>query len=384
VSTETLPAPATDNRWSRPSFFGAFRAAWLFTWQTQLTWTRLSATALGLLALPLLVYFTTQSPEAWSHSHRLQMGNPATYLSGFGRRISRLGVPLKPAQQADLARIFTEEFQRAERDWAAQAATDPTMASQREYSDLGLERILTRARDVLDERQFAEYKNYQRRHRNQTLPTPGEPGWGRTTPFYRCLIDVYFFIVLPLNCVKMCGALIRDELEANTLTFLTTRPLSRARLLVAKYLSQTAWLQLWLLLQTVLILAVGRIRAVPDLPALLPVLLGAQFLAVLVWSALGLFLGLVSKRYMALALLYGFIVEMGIGRIPTNINSLSMVRHLQRMLAHNPALQETFQWTASDVTGPASALILAAACFLILASMLFTYREYHHTAEMQK
>jgi ABC-type transport system involved in multi-copper enzyme maturation permease subunit len=187
-----------------------------------------------------------------------------------------------------------------------------------------------------------------------------------------------------LQCVKASGGLIRDELQADTLSFLVTRPLSRARLLVLKYLTQTAWLQLVLLAQTLLLFAVGGLRQIPSLGALLPLFLAAQFLAVLTWSALGVFLGQVAKRYMAVALVYGFIVELGIGRIPTNINTLSMMRHLKTLLSHNSALQGIYDWSATGVPMALGALALATALFLTLAALLFTFKEYHQTAEMQK
>jgi ABC-type transport system involved in multi-copper enzyme maturation permease subunit len=195
---------------------------------------------------------------------------------------------------------------------------------------------------------------------------------------------LYFFVVLPLNCVRLCGGLIRDELQADTLGFLLTRPLSRARLVVLKYLSQITWLQMLALVEGLLLFAAGGSRHVPSLGALLPLFLGAQFLAVFVWGALGAFLGQVTQRYMPLALVYGFIIELGIGRIPTNINTLSMMRHLKTILSRNPALQSLYDWPASSVPLSALALVVATALFLGLAALLFTVKEYHHTAEMQK
>jgi hypothetical protein len=83
-------------------------------------------------------------------------------------------------------------------------------------------------------------------------------------------------------------------------------------------------------------------------------------------------------------LLYGFIVEMGIGRIPTNINTLSMIRHLKSLLAHNVALQEVYEWPMRGVPFSLAALGLGTILFLSLAAFMFTFKEYHHTAEMQK
>ena len=109
--------------------------------------------------------------------------------------------------------------------------------------------------------------------------------------------------------------------------------------------------------------------------------MATQFLAVLAWSALGLFLGQVTKRYLPLALVYGLIVELGIGDIPTNINTLSLMRHLKTLLSHDQALQSLYQWTGTGFLLPVAALLLGAALFLGLAALLFTFRENHAAAK---
>jgi ABC-type transport system involved in multi-copper enzyme maturation permease subunit len=178
--------------------------------------------------------------------------------------------------------------------------------------------------------------------------------------------------------------LIRDELQADTLGFLVTRPVTRARLLIVKYISQTAWLQMLLLVETLLLFAAGAMRQIPALGELLPLLLIVQILAIPAWSALGLLLGQITTRYMAAALVYGAIVEMGIGKIPTNINTLSLLRHIETLLSHNKALQDTFSWDAGPTWLAILALILAPLIFLGCAALLFSVIEYHASAEMQK
>jgi ABC-type transport system involved in multi-copper enzyme maturation permease subunit len=206
----------------------------------------------------------------------------------------------------------------------------------------------------------------------------------KSDAFYHWLLNFYFFLILPLACVRGCAPLIRDELQADTLGFLITRPVSRARLLMLKYASQVAWLEILLLVETLLLFAAGAARGVPSLDALLPLLLGVQMLAVPAWSALGLLLGQLTTRYMAAALLYGGVVEMGIGRIPTNINVLSIMRHLQTLLSQNAAIHGLYSWPPGKVSTALAALIAAPVIFLGMAALLFNVVEYHHAAEMQK
>ncbi len=366
----------------RPTFFGALRGIWLFTRKSQLTWRRLPVGVISLLVLPLLVYLTTSSPKTWAQRHSW-VGNPSAELDGFSRRMSRARLRLQPAQQEELRRILTEEYGRVNNNFAT-SPTETRVEQEREQLTGCYERILSRAQTVLDERQFALFQTFRKRTLDESLARLGEPRWDRTGPFYHWLIDFYFFMILPLNCARTCGGLIRDELQMDTLGFLTTRPLSRARLLIVKYLSQTAWQQIIVLIEALLLFAAGRLREIPALGSLLPLFLATQFLAVLAWNALGTWLGQITKRYMALALVYGLIVEMGIGRIPTNINTLSLMRHLKTLLAHNPALQGLYEWPANGVPLSLAALALATLVFIGLAALMFTVKEYQHTAEMQK
>jgi ABC-type transport system involved in multi-copper enzyme maturation permease subunit len=184
--------------------------------------------------------------------------------------------------------------------------------------------------------------------------------------------------------VRACGALIRDELQADTLGFLITRPISRARLLIVKYISQVAWLEILLLAETLLVFAAGVERQIPHLAALLPLFLCVQFLAIPAWSALGVLLGQLTTRYMAAALIYGAVVEMGIGRIPTNINTLSLLRHIETLLSRNGPLQDIFNWDVGGTWTAILALLLAPVIFVGVAALLFSLIEYHASTEMQK
>jgi len=94
-------------------------------------------------------------------------------------------------------------------------------------------------------------------------------------------------------------------------------------------------------------------------------------------------LGLATKRYMAAALLYGLVVEIGIGQIPTNINNLSLIRQLKSLLAHDEILQGIYKWTTTALPYSVGALLLAVGIFVAVGVFLFTYREYHPTVEMQ-
>ncbi|HEY3914501.1 MAG TPA: ABC transporter permease subunit [Verrucomicrobiae bacterium] len=370
-----------------PNFFNALKAVWLMTWMSQLTLTRLPMRVAELLVLPALVLITVSPPGRWLQRHD-QFGDPAVQLRPFFKRMEKRQTPVAPDQQAKLQDILTEEYAKAQSLWHEVANETPDARKTRLESIVNGcdQNILDRAKEVLDEGQMGGFRLWDQRNRDAILARLGatQTPWTRMAPFYHWLIDLYFFILLPLTCVRGCGALIRDELQTDTLGFLVTRPVSRARLLVVKYLSQVAWLEIILFVETMLLFAAGATREIPSLGKLLPLFLGVQILAIPAWSGLGVLLGQITTRYMAAGLIYGAVVEMGIGQIPTNINTLSLLRHIETLLSQNGALQEVFNWEAGPTWVAILALLLAPVIFVGVAAALFSFIEYHATAEMQK
>src|SRR6185436_8233209 len=113
-------------------------------------------------------------------------------------------------------------------------ASQKSLSRQYEQLKLCYERIQSQVEEILSERQFEQFKTLKKRKLLEAQRRASQPVWTRTAPFYHWLIDFYFFAILPLSCVGACGALIREELQNNTLGFLLTRPLSRARLILIK------------------------------------------------------------------------------------------------------------------------------------------------------
>jgi hypothetical protein len=382
-----IPCPRADGTRRQPGWRGALRGVWLMTWRSQLTLRRLPGQLGMLLALPLLVYMTMVSTEKWGR-RSVSLGEPSQELNTFTRRLAQKQIPLPPNAFESLLGILAEVNAQSESTWHEKDGESAEDRRQRLEDHLAEwnSQILSRAKTVLDDRQYEVFQSLQERTRSNVLRRLTEVSvpWSRTEPFYHWLINFYFYLILPLTCVRGCGPLIRDELQADTLGFLVTRPVGRARLLVVKYLSEIAWLEMVLLLETLLIFAAGASRQIHPLGGLLALVLGVQILAVPAWSALGLLLGQLTTRYMATALLYGAVVEMGLGRIPTNINTLSLMRHIQTLLSHNEVLQGIFAWPAGQTTVALCALVAAPIIFLGISALLFMLVEYHHAAEMQK
>ena len=207
---------------------------------------------------------------------------------------------------------------------------------------------------------------------------------GRTNPFLHWVIDFYLMLLLPLYCLSVCGGMIRDELQADTFGFLATRPMSRARLFLTKYLCHLIWLEILAAIHGCLLIGVGRAHDIPGIGSLGNLLLAVQVLEVVAYGALSALLGLLHQRYMVLGILYGFIVEMGIGRIPTNINNLSLSRHLRTILGHDETIRQVYEWSPEGLGSSVLLMAAAAILFLGLGAVIFTLKEYHAAEEMQK
>lgn len=133
-----------------------------------------------------------------------------------------------------------------------------------------------------------------------------------------------------------------------------------------------------------LFLTAGGLRQIPGILTLAPLFLGMQVLAVTAYGALSSFFGLISKRYLVFGVIYGLVVEVGIARIPTNINSLALSRHIKTLMANHEVIRQVYGWSPQGTLFSVFVMVLAAALFLAAGLFLFTFREYHHSEEMQK
>jgi ABC-type transport system involved in multi-copper enzyme maturation permease subunit len=207
---------------------------------------------------------------------------------------------------------------------------------------------------------------------------------GPALDYFYWLSAAYILLGIPLYCLAVFGGLIRDELQSNTLSFLITRPMSRARFILTRFLCQLAWVQLLGLAAGLALLATGAVCGVSGVPRFAALFLGTQAIAFLVFGALATFLGLLHRRYLVLGTIYGLVVEVGIGQIPTNINTLAMTRHLRTLLGHNSDLARIYEWSTEPTGVALLVLLFTALIFLALSAILFTWREYLGSEEMLK
>jgi ABC-2 type transport system permease protein len=211
-------------------------------------------------------------------------------------------------------------------------------------------------------------------HPEARLPPPAD--------VYAVAVAIYWIRnVLPLAALFFATALVADEVEGRTLTYLVTRPLTRASIFAGKfaaYLATTLALALPSVVLTFFILlsargwgAVGP--AVGDLFRDL----GVAALALVAYGALFALLGVLLKRPVIPGLLFLYGWEL-LANLPGYLPRLTLTAWLRSLIHHRPAeegLAGLFQQVLPAGQGLA-VLVLASAVFLAAAAWIFSTREY--------
>jgi ABC-2 type transport system permease protein len=193
--------------------------------------------------------------------------------------------------------------------------------------------------------------------------------------FFRWTSGFYLTFLVPILAFLSGAGAIRDEMKPATVDYILTRPVRRPAFVVFKFLSHLACLQVVFLLALGVVITVGLYRHIPSLFATLPWLLLGQAVAVTAFAAFGLLCGTITARYLVVGLVYGGIVESAIGRIPTQLNRLSMTHQLRALLEQVlPGFNRALPPTQSPLAIVGLLLIFSAA-MLAVAALYFAFQE---------
>lgn len=199
---------------------------------------------------------------------------------------------------------------------------------------------------------------------------------------YGVVVALYYIRnVLPLAALFYATALIADEVEGKTITYLLTRPIQRAAILTGKfgaYLATTLSLTLPALVVTFFLLVTARgttgvSAAVPDLFRDM----GVVALTLTSYGAFFTLLGVLLKRPTIPGLLFLFAWEL-VANLPGYMPRFTITAYLRSLVTHRPAdegLAEIFGQTlpAMLCLGTLSALIVAC---LGASIWIFSTRQY--------
>jgi ABC-2 type transport system permease protein len=199
---------------------------------------------------------------------------------------------------------------------------------------------------------------------------------------YGTLVALYYVRnVLPLAALFYATALVADEVEGKTITYLLTRPIRRPAILAGKfaaYLVTTLCLTLPALVITFFLMVTAR--GTSGVGAYVPNLfrdMGVLALTLLAYGALFTLMGVMLRRPMILGLLFLFVWEL-MANLPGHMPRLTLTAYLRSLVSYRPpqeGLGEIFGQVLPtalclEVLGIASALFLAGAAWI------FSQREF--------
>jgi len=199
---------------------------------------------------------------------------------------------------------------------------------------------------------------------------------------YAVVVAVYWVRnVLPLAALFFATALVADEVEGKTLTYLVTRPLTRHSIFAGKfaaYVATTLSLALPAVVLTyfVLLSARGWAAVGPSVGDLFRDL-GVTALTLVAYGAFFALLGVLLKRPVIPGLLFLYGWEL-LANLPGYLPRFTLTAWLRSLIHHRPAeegLAGLFQQVLPAGQGVV-VLVGVSAVFLVAAAWIFSTREY--------
>ena len=197
------------------------------------------------------------------------------------------------------------------------------------------------------------------------------------------VVVAFYYVrnVLPLAALFYATALIADEVEGKTLTYLLTRPVPRNAILAGKYaayLVTTLTLSLPAVVLTFFLLATAR--GWSGIGAVVPELFrdaGVMALTLAVYGAFFTLLGVGLRRPVIPGLLFLFVWELA-ANLPGYLPRLTITAWLRSLIRHRPADEGMAEMFGQVLPVALSLEVLAAMliAFLAGAVWIFSTREY--------
>jgi ABC-2 type transport system permease protein len=189
--------------------------------------------------------------------------------------------------------------------------------------------------------------------------------------------------IVPVLGVFYGTALIADEVDDKTITYLFTRPIPRGAVVIGKYLAYLVCTALVVLPSVVIVyFLVVPLPQVAGTFALLVKDLGILALGLACYGALFALVGTVLKRPLVVGLVFAFGWEQFALLMPGYLRQLTLAHYLQALVPHAMPANETtslLQAVFRDVPTPATSLfwlLFALVASLVLASRAVARREY--------
>lgn len=185
----------------------------------------------------------------------------------------------------------------------------------------------------------------------------------------------YLAFLVPTLAFLLGAGAVREEMKAEAVDYVLTRPVGRAPFLLFKFVSHLACVQLGCLPPLAVLVAAGIHHHVPQALALVPWLLLGQVMIITAFSAFGFLSGVLTARFMVIGILYAGIVEFAVSKIPTQLNRIAMTRQLKMMLQPMLAWSDPALKPEQPVWMCIAVLLGLAVSMVAVGAAIFSQRE---------
>ena len=193
--------------------------------------------------------------------------------------------------------------------------------------------------------------------------------------------DLFALLTLPIVVMVITLVLsvgqFRNEIDAETLVYLTDRSIQRPTIVVGKYLgSLTAALTL-VLPATLLPLATAVAAGGTPYPIAVPLTLAvATILAAVAYGAFFLFLGLASRSALLIGLLFGFLWEELLPLLPGDVPRFTVIFYLRGFLSWELSSGPLSGFSkVVPLTGSLAVLLGLGLAFVLVGGVVLRYLE---------
>jgi ABC-2 type transport system permease protein len=202
--------------------------------------------------------------------------------------------------------------------------------------------------------------------------------------FQILMIPLFFSVVLIFVTLVNATALIREEIEDNTISYLLTRPISRSAVALYKYIGYLSAVLLLLVPPILAAYAVTEAYQGTGLGADKDVLGGflvATVLGSAAYGALFFFISVLVRKPLAVGLLIGFVWESIVGSIPGDVPKLSVIHYLKSILKGMIGVTPLTIYR-TDISPGVAALVLAgfSIVMVVLTMLVFSQMEFRQKA----
>ena len=198
--------------------------------------------------------------------------------------------------------------------------------------------------------------------------------------FQELMLPLFLQVVLVFVTLVSASALIREEIEDNTLPFLLTRPVSKPSLAVSKFAGYLIAGVAFLLPPVVVAYGITEAYVGTGLGADVDVLegfLAATALGVLAYGALFYLLSVVLRKPLMVGLLIGFVWESIVVSLPGSVPKLSITYYLRSVLGGMIAVGP-YTGNPDYVSAPVAVAVLVvfSIVVLVLSAVAFQGMEF--------